>query len=509
MFPFFFPYYSHVFVATTYQLLAQFIYKRTKGVPRFLGYTFEYLKTKLQHWTKGDIKKELLGAEYLKFLDVPTRAESELRPYRQLLDKEFYIELVRIAALQIPVDMDLDIKNASVTYFGLDKNWGPDAQCEAPLIELAYLYNLYIERVYPGSKEWKIVVPDVVLDVMDLSEPRLPFWISYCKSPASNAFKSGPFLEGVVLHCLALRVGEEIAMGRETKKVKEIFPFLQNSVCADEEIVREKKYLWSPLPKLVYSKPGPSSKMSSAELKAFSNRLQKFFEAVKNGDDISTTIQVNVLDWSLIHPYLQPGRLYIPGGANGMSASEDLRYCMKNSDLAFQMKEGEQVADLNTVSDEGIKSSLGKHPHKNLTLVIVATNVDTNLENVKGTKIIMANNQKMAVYFPPETILQLSQKFFGKEANVWMGLNLLNKHATTWTIPKGMDIVVLLSEGLEFLLTPQNVELFKDRAKEGVLQSQLKASMKRKHSFPLQPQKTKHSKLDLQNTTTSVASMEI
>jgi hypothetical protein len=88
--------------------LSKLVYRRTGGVPRFVSWANEYLRTQLK-FTANEATKyldndNLLGNKFINFVINEKHGEMELRPYISfsLELKKIYCEFVRLAVLQIP-----------------------------------------------------------------------------------------------------------------------------------------------------------------------------------------------------------------------------------------------------------------------------------------------------------------------------------------------------------------------------------------------------------------------
>lgn len=142
--------------------------------------------------------------------------------------QQLYIELIRVAALCVPLNLSQDIDPSL---------WGfPASYCKVPLLELVQILNLYVARgphcytrellaalvgssqgfsedgdsdvtdmdvsnsesgsINESAKLCYILFPEIVLDEIaaNIQHPRLPFWSSYYKVLPTIPFPSFPFI---------------------------------------------------------------------------------------------------------------------------------------------------------------------------------------------------------------------------------------------------------------------------------------------------------------------------
>lgn len=162
-------------------------------------------------WMPPDIRN-MLGSRFHLYLR--KHASWEVNPYNSLPRhlQEIYIQLIRVAALRVPLDLERQVD---------PKKWGiPNATSTAPLAELIQLLNAYIERnsyynrdvvaslagplhkekdpddgdynsedddvsmwdaEYKNPVTWLISFPPVVLDEIasTVQHQQLPFWRCY------------------------------------------------------------------------------------------------------------------------------------------------------------------------------------------------------------------------------------------------------------------------------------------------------------------------------------------
>ncbi len=108
---------SPQFIAIKEQIrnqLADFIYDKTSGVPRFVTYALEYI---YEETTKNNSAFDKLnqtdmyqffGAPFRNFIKQPGRAGSELNPLTILQgtpEEKIYLDLIEISCLNLPIDL--------------------------------------------------------------------------------------------------------------------------------------------------------------------------------------------------------------------------------------------------------------------------------------------------------------------------------------------------------------------------------------------------------------------
>jgi hypothetical protein len=269
--------------------------------------------------TCSNFTPDLLGTNYIYY--VKLKASKELKPWEEFDSKlrDLYVEFVRLAALQIPISLDLSLYQADFRLFGIDL---PQSKKDfaAPFLELCRLVNLYVEKQDDDS--YRVIFPEIVLEEMDIDHPRLPLWKNFYRV-ASTIPSSGAICESIAVRCLLLRLGETILDLQAQLCYKDLFPFLATTCCANYPVA----FLSSgnPIercPKFVYTNPIPTAKQEENRQKKkateskrkmscvqkLNKRLAHFFDFTE-----SNGVNVNVMDWQYVHAFLKIGHLYIPG----------------------------------------------------------------------------------------------------------------------------------------------------------------------------------------------------
>jgi hypothetical protein len=185
--------------------VAELLYKRTSGVPRFLAYAcVKYLKGRIGPSTKaGDVPADLFGRKFIDFLHENKLAQRELNPSLGMREerKIFYGRLIALAALGVPLDLEATIQP---TVWGLHAD-SSGAFKHIPLLDVMRLYNLYIEQ--GSDKQWRILFPEVVVDELALHEKSiegLPFWVGFSRTRFYKAVEKGRLLEQIAANCMEL-----------------------------------------------------------------------------------------------------------------------------------------------------------------------------------------------------------------------------------------------------------------------------------------------------------------
>ena len=124
--------------------------------------------------------------------------------------------------------------------------------------------------------------------------------------------------------------------------------------------------------------------------------------------------------------------------------------------------------------------------------MIVATNISHDLKKHPGVTIItqksahqatLGKTQELALKFSATAKFPISSQIKNNLAKI--SLTGVVSPEGKWEIPSGMDIVVLLPAGLDFFLTPQNAELFRDPERLLQVQEHFKKDLKRASSMEL------------------------
>jgi len=320
-----------------------------------------------------------------------------------------YIMLLRLAALNIPLDLESVI---SPHKFGLQ-----DIKQKIPLAEVMRQYNMYIG--YSRVGDWVIEMPPIVIDTMtetySHSNKNLVFWKTFWNTRAnlSDSEESSIYNKigrrWIYFRLLTLTA----VLGREEKTWEQILPFLSKSFVGD--IVAKKLALGTVWPKIMKNK-----------LPIDKTGLDQYFA----GKAISIPV-VDPSNWSfLLKHYMQNSTLY---EANPGSRSVDIfTYFSTASSLHILY-----IAPHNLLTTQMIQS--------------IAKQVKlSRVGNSKMTLLIIAFNLAKSVLLHP-----LAHKIFIHGRPIALRLSSTQNQdykVNTFLVPAWMDIVVPIEEGIDMLL---------------------------------------------------------
>lgn len=275
--------------------MANLILRRTAGVPRFVTYSLDYLKTlKKSSWTLADVTDNLLGDEFIKFLKNGDGMK-DLRPFDRVEKsiQNLYLDFIALGALKIPIDVD---HNVNLSHLGLElpgekpKN---DENFEVSLLEVLQVFNLFIEQ---HDKHWRLVFPEICLDEIDIPHPHLPFWKCFYKMACHEAFGSGDLLEIIGRNSFLLRLGETIDFLKQPTNLEVLLPFLSTSLCGARNALQlNKDEPVKKFPKLVidYKSATPYELLNDQEKIDWDLKVEKFFSTIN-----SDNVVLNLVDWN-------------------------------------------------------------------------------------------------------------------------------------------------------------------------------------------------------------------
>ena len=436
--------------------VASLLYLRTGGVPRFVGYAVEYLLTLGigKNLKKENISVEMFGDKFRDFVRIKEKARSELNPLRELGDpkiRKLYARLIALSALGVPLDIDATINNPEI--WGMHKT-ATNHYFSVPVLDMLRLYNLWIEKS-PTDSQWRIKFPDIVLDeIANFNKLQhdelelLPYWIAFSKTRSAQAWEKGTLLERIVGNSMELAILDKLGIAKQYATFEERFPFLSHSSIA-KEIVKLPESPYRQLLKIVTKFKGPGS---AAYLETMTNEQREAHlkllkdHIAKPPSLIQEEKRIYKGDWNYLLKIVQPEVLYIPAPK---SASADLIYFATTmNSIHFQFKAEKRPLNMDIIIKEARKTFAAPLVDgKTLTFVMVALNVD--LETIK--KRIISKNKCIEVSLNNQILSIVLQS----EAS-------LKGHKETWQIPHNMDIVILLRQGLEQLITKHNLNLFEN-----------------------------------------------
>jgi len=131
--------------------LAELIYFKSLGVPRFVAYAIQYL---CELHTKITTIEDILGDDFIVYLN--SVAPVELDQFSSLPDnkRKKYIELIQLSLLQIPVNGGQCVPA---------KEWFMESALSqnVPMLEVFWRYGVYIQKSPPQTVESSEIVFDM------------------------------------------------------------------------------------------------------------------------------------------------------------------------------------------------------------------------------------------------------------------------------------------------------------------------------------------------------------
>jgi len=345
----------------------------------------------------------LAGNDFLDYLG--TAVDSELNQAQALEGnaREIYIELIRLSSLGVPFDPLAPLERE---LFGFP--------ARTFKLEICASFPVYLEKVNAprarGARKrsaeeplsFRLVIPEVMLRRFDSA--RLPFW-----RPVDTLSSDGPtILEDLTRNCIRLRISEELgqAVG---KPLQELMPFFTGSLAGAKpaRFVTLKSF-----PK-ISNNPNPKSEA----------QLKQYWDT-KDGQD-PPFAEVNPEDKGKLLKFMESGMIYHP---KSKSSSSDIMYVLNGAITEWQCKFELEPFTIRKLEVE-LSKTFEDYATKDfvLTFVVVAFNVHEELTS-------MQPNASTHLYFKSGTKL------------------------TSRSIPKHVDVIVLLKPGLSTFLTSQNVE---------------------------------------------------
>lgn len=390
------------------------VHHLTGGVPRFVAHAVDFFTKRIAVAGADAINYKERRTTFLRdsrpFIQyLESHASSELNPLQGMdqAQKQFFVELIRVAALRLPLCLETLIKG---------ETWGFDK--EVMTLEVCSAFPLYLQRGH--SNDHFLVIPPVILDKVaeEGKDRRLPFWGSlYNAYPIqSNAQSSGTFLETMVRHILRLRVSEELL--DSPLPLHQLLPFLEGSIIGEDTF----KYVdFKPFPKI--------TKVPRAGKTV--DELRKFFDNSSESD----LNDVHPKDLANVVGLFENGIFYVP---KPMSSSADLLFKTdkQNVIVEMQFKNGKQEMNSVLLAKELQKSCCFVATEKPVVFVMVALTTDqTKLPT--GANVTNEKGETIAWRYGPGASFRET------------------------VVPPNLEVIVVLEPGLVAFLTKANVDILR------------------------------------------------
>ena len=392
------------------------------GVPRFVAHAVDFFTPRHPSVDKELAKNRRDNFQYdtSEFQNyLCQEAYQEMNPFCSINHKqhEFFVEMIRIASLGLPINLDAKI---------IGSRWGLDA--DSITLHLCSVYPLYLKKYSDrgASDRCVIIIPPVVLRNISSTckHSRIPFWASlYKTNPIQASTQStGNVLELMAQQCLRLRVSEELNQGEKT--VGEVLEFVKDSKIAGLQFQPNTEQAFKKFPKItLVSKPGKTTE-----------KLQMYLK----DPDTAGFSDVHPDDLAELYRLLEPGFFYVP---HPMSSSADLIFVTDGKNKVFvewQFKNGSQKVDACMLKEELGKPVCCRRPNTFQAVFIMVALTIGDLP-VGHHKVCSADGCPIAVQYEEST--HIIGKFY---------------------VPKGLQVIVVLHSGLQTFLTEQNIGVLQD-----------------------------------------------
>ena len=411
------------------------VHQLTAGVPRFIAHAVDFFTGRTREEAQAKDYKEkrtsfLKGSEAAFVEYLQSNARAELNPLSNLSTQQaqFYVEMIRVAALRLPLCLDETING---------NMWGMEG--DVITLQVCSALPIYLQRC--NESHYFVIIPPVVLHSVarctTTQDARLPFWMSlHISNPVqAQALSQGDVLEHMAAHILRLRLSKEL--NQEGRSIKQMIQFLKESKIADAKFTLGAP-CFRPFPKITRG----TSRGTSMQ------QLQKFFQDPKDAgfscvhpDDLGTVVNV-----------LETGCLYIPFPK---SSSADLIF--KTDDgvvVEWQFKNGDQVVSETMLRDD-LKKCCYRHYTQGVFVMIALTTEMSRLP--LGAKVYNEKNEVIALQY---------------DSGIVLG---------GFEVPKNLQVIVVLEPGLLSFLTIANVEaLRKDQFNLNDVAAALQSPAKKK-----------------------------
>lgn len=372
--------------------------------------------------------------------------------------KSAAVELLRLASLRIRFSLKevLDPAWASVLF--------PDDVFSRIPITLCSLYPLFLDLVsIPVSEEkeeteteelWQFVVPQICMEVISSHDSRLPIF------PVHESTDMGEHLEVIARNCMRLRVSDQFVRTRG-RQFKDLFSFLRGSFIAD---LKPDFKTMGTFPKIV-DNDNSCPQLDEAAIKNIMQRAGKGHNDLPN------------VRWSQLDVALQCMSRDVLSKPMGKSHSGDLLWLSQDRYMfETQLKAGDQLLMPSLCVDELHKSTyqcIGTSVVK-LTFMFVFTAKDvvssTFLKHASPSPVASQYLWKFGsgtVFSCERNETQLKEARRKADSD-----SQKSQKPCSFTVPAGMEVLILTSEGTELLLGVENLRAlrnFKDSIRAAAL----------------------------------------
>ena len=393
------------------------LHESTAGVPRFVAHAVDFLTSRLPRVDDEEAKnrRERFRSDTSELQQYLCReANQEMNPLRSIdhNQRAFFIEMIRVAALHLPLNLDTKI---------IGSNWGLEA--DSITLDVCSVYPLYLKKYTDGGtcERYFVIIPPAVLDNISATcqDSRIPFWASLYKTNPiqASAQDAGSVLELMAQQCLRLRVSEELDQGEKT--LMEVLEFVKDSKIAGLKFKPSTEQVFKKFPKIAsVPRPGKTKKALHTYLK---------------DPDAAGFSDVHPNDLAELYKLLESGFFYVP---RPMSSSADLIFVTDGNDRVYvewQFKNGSQKVDAGMLKEE-LEKSVCYRSSKGFQVVFIMVALTIGDLPAGHQQVSDTEGRPIAVQYEAST--RITGEF---------------------CVPKGLHAIVVLRSGLRTFLTEQNI----------------------------------------------------
>eukprot|EP01124_Arcella_intermedia_P015150 TRINITY_DN21666_c0_g1_i1.p1 TRINITY_DN21666_c0_g1~~TRINITY_DN21666_c0_g1_i1.p1 ORF type:complete len:722 (+),score=113.90 TRINITY_DN21666_c0_g1_i1:292-2166(+) len=407
------------------ELLSERIYTITAGIPRFVKYCIDIAKNLIG---KSDDECLNIAYQYCK-----QKAVIELCPYISLPEnlKGIYLELIRISIFHIPINPDLPVSPHDF--------WSiPEKSCPT-IRDCLSLLPVYTANC-PSDVSKVVVIFSKLQHYSLLEDPsfqidsfkkRLPIPSLYLKSLSVADWRTGEPFERCIGESIILR---DTYSTLEDCTYAELYPFLKCTVLANVKV--------SPLQKRCFLPHFTTMNTLPVE------QIRNFMNSPLQ-DDI---LRVSNQQKSVVFQHVKSNTIYT---SSKTSAADIYKFEANGIYIGWQTKSMKSCLTPGVFKEEVEKSILHDHLTQNVCFILVFV-----IEKLSDTLFaecsfpVYHDDLCLAYQFNPQTTIKVRQGTTDMEGN-------RRSKEIPWSIPNGIQVVVLTPAGIKFLLGKPIYEILK------------------------------------------------
>jgi len=283
-----------------------------------------------------------------------------------------------------------------------------------------------------------IIFPEIQIEALATDpaleynlKQRLPFLMILFKSLSAKFWQSGEHLEHIAIEAMLHRLGLTV-FSSPNITYGETYAFLRDSFISKEKVIFDTNQLRGKFPKFTKGKNALCPDTNNRkEFGSFKKQLEKCFQDTRDTDLlVDPDCKETVLELAKL------GVIYVSSKA---SNAADVYVKGQGWYLGIQFKSGKEPFGITDLIEETSKAILSKK--YKFVFIIAAENMIQHFKNNKDKcKLLKHNETPLAIQYEP-----LSQ--------------IKTKVKVKYDVPENVQIIILLQEGIKYLIGDINYRL--------------------------------------------------